>query len=171
MAIRLPSPSFPAALSGRRALAGLNAVTGLLAFCLPERQAHPGLYAHTERLLDLLGQDEIWPLAYLRWEMTLLDDLGFGLDLARCAVTGATDGLAFVSPRTGRAVSAAGAGDWADRLLPLTPVLRGEGDADGPALRSAFETTGHFIAERLLRDTSDRPMPKARDRLIDLICR
>ena len=158
-------------MSDRIALAGMNAVTALLIACLAERDPHPALYHATGLLLDLGPDPDLWPLAYLRWELTLLDDLGFGLDLTRCAVTGATDGLAFVSPRTGRAVSAAGAGDWADRLLPLPPVLRGEGDADGPALRSAFETTGHFIAERLRRDTSDRPMPGARDRLIDLICR
>ena len=113
-----------AALSGRMALAGLNAVTGLLAFCLPDREAHPELYARTEPLLDLLGNDDLWPLAYLRWELALLEELGFGLNLAACAVTGVTDGLIYVSPRTGRAVSAKGAGEWADRMLPLPPRQR-----------------------------------------------
>ena len=117
-----------AALSGRLALAGLNTVTGLLAFCLPERQPHDALYLKTERLLDLLGQDEIWPLAYLRWELALLDDMGFGLDLSECAVTGVREGLVYVSPRTGRAVSREGAGEWADKLLPLPPCLRGVGE-------------------------------------------
>src|SRR6056297_2658050 len=79
-----------AAFSGRLPLAGLNAVTSLLGFVLPERAAHPRLYTRSERLLDLLGQDEIWPLAYLRWEIALLDEMGFGLDLSVCAVTCAT---------------------------------------------------------------------------------
>ena len=94
-----------AAMSGRLALAGLNAVVSLLSFCLPEREPHPRLYKQSEQLLDLLGQDEIWPLAYLRWELALLDALGFGLDLSACAVTGASDDLVYVSPRSGRAVS------------------------------------------------------------------
>ena len=101
-----------AALSGRLALAGLNAVTALLSFCLPEREPHAALYARSEQLLDLLGQDEIWPLAYLKWELALLDDMGFGLDLGQCAATGTTEDLIYVSPKSGRAVSRAGAGDW-----------------------------------------------------------
>ena len=112
-------------MGDRLALAGLNAVTGLLGFCLPEREAHRPLYRRTEQLLDLLGQNEVWPLAYLRWEVALLEEMGFGLDLGRCAVTGATEDLIYVSPRSGRAVSRAGAGDWAERLLPLPDVLRG----------------------------------------------
>ena len=113
------------AMQDRLALAGLNAVTALLAFCLPEREPHPALYRRTEALLDMLGQGDVWPLAYLKWELRLLEEMGYALDLDACAVTGATEGLIYVSPKTGRAVSAKGAGEWADRLLPLPPVLRG----------------------------------------------
>ncbi|WP_372837280.1 DNA repair protein RecO, partial [Puniceibacterium confluentis] len=81
------------AMTDRLSLAGLNAVVSLLAFCLPEREAHPALYQRTESLLDLLGQPQIWPLAYLRWEMALLEEMGFGLDLSACAATGANDQL------------------------------------------------------------------------------
>ncbi|MEX0301731.1 MAG: DNA repair protein RecO, partial [Leisingera sp.] len=77
-----------AALSGRLALAGLNAVTALLSFCLPEREPHPALYTRSEQLLDLLENEELWPLAYMRWELALLEEMGFGLDLSVCAVTG-----------------------------------------------------------------------------------
>jgi len=160
-----------AALSGRMALAGLNAVTALLAFCLPEREAHPGLYSRTEPLLDLLGNDDLWPLAYLRWELALLEELGFGLDLTTCAVTGATEGLAYVSPRTGRAVSAQGAGEWADRLLPLPPILRGEGDAPDAEIAEAFRTTGHFLEDRVAPALGNRPLPEARARFVDLFSR
>ena len=96
-------------LSDRLALAGLNAVTSLLSFALPEREPHDGIYRRTMGVLDLLAEHELWPLAYLRWEVGLLEDLGFGLDLSACAVTGATEGLTYVSPKTGRAVSAKGA--------------------------------------------------------------
>ncbi|MCG6558915.1 DNA repair protein RecO [Ruegeria sp. 1NDH52C] len=160
-----------AAMSGRLALAGLNAVVSLLSFCLPEREAHPRLYKQSEQLLDLLGQDEIWPLAYLRWELALLDALGFGLDLSACAVTGASDDLVYVSPRSGRAVSAGAAGEWADRLLPLPPCLRGEGPASDPEIALALRTTGYFLEHRVAPALGHAPLPQARERLIDLISR
>lgn len=160
-----------AALSGRLALAGLNAVTGLLRFVLPEREPHPQLYQRSEALLDLLGQDDIWPLAYLHWEMALLEELGYGLDLAACAVTGATRDLAFVSPRTGRAVSRAGAGEWANRLLPLPPVMRGEGAAEEIEILMALRTLGHFWETKVAPAIGNRPLPEARARLLDVLSR
>lgn len=158
-------------LSDRLALMGLNAVTGLLVFSLPEREACPELYGRTVTLLDLMGQTEAWPLAYLRWELALLEELGFGLDLTSCAATGATEGLVHVSPRTGRAVSAAGAGVWADRLLPLPPVLRGEGDASDAEIVEALGTTGWFLERRLAPALGDRPIPEARGRLVAALSR
>ena len=160
-----------AALSGRLALAGLNAVTALLSFCLPEREAYPALYARTEQLLDLLEQEDLWPLAYLHWEMALLEEMGFGLDLTACAVTGTQEGLTYVSPKTGRAVSEAGAGTWADRLLPLPPVLLGQGEAANSEIALALGTTGYFLEHHLAPSLGNRPLPEARGRLLDLISR
>ncbi|MFQ6548064.1 DNA repair protein RecO [Aestuariibius sp. 2305UL40-4] len=159
------------AMASRLALAGLNAVTALLSFGLPEREAHPDLYRRSTALLDLLDQPDLWPLAYLRWEMGFLDEMGFGLDLSRCAATGATEGLTYVSPRTGRAVSAAGAGAYADRLLPLPPVLRGEGEAETAEIVEALRVTGHFLTEALAPSLGDKPVPEARARLIRAIAR
>jgi len=159
------------AMGGRLPLAGLNAVVTLLSAVLPERDPHPALHARTTALLDLLDNEEVWPLAYLRWEVALLAEMGFALDLARCAVTGAREGLVHVSPRSGRAVSAAGAGDWADRMLPLPPVLRGAGDAGPDEIATALHTTGYFIENRLIRSLGDRPMPAARARLVSVIAR
>ena len=160
-----------AALSGRLALAGLNAVASLLIFCLPDREPHTALYSRTEQLLDLLGQDEIWPLAYLNWELALLEDMGFGLDLTRCAATGATDGLLYVSPKTGRAVSQPGAGEWADRMLPLPPVLRGQGDKQDAEIVVALGTTGFFLERRLAPALGNKPVPEARARFIETVSR
>ncbi|MHA6263171.1 DNA repair protein RecO [Arenibacterium sp. CAU 1754] len=160
-----------AAMSGRMALAGLNAVTGLLSFCLPEREAHKGLYRRTEQVLDLLGQDEIWPLAYLNWEMALLEDMGFGLDLSCCAVTGARAGLVYISPKSGRAVSARGAGEWADRMLPLPPCLRGEGPAPDEEIAQGLRVTGHFLETRLAPALGHKPVPEARMRFVDTFTR
>lgn len=160
-----------AAMSGRLPLAGLNAVTALLAFALPERAAYPALYRRTVALLDMIGTDPLWPAAYLLWERALLDEMGFGLDLSSCAVTGAVDALAYVSPKTGRAVSAAGAGEWADRLLPLPPALLGVGEGAPDEVRAGLRTTGHFLETRLAPDLGDRPLPPARRRLLDALDR
>lgn len=155
------------AMGDRLALAGLNAVTGLVSFCLPEREVHLPLYQRTEALLDLLGQGDIWPLAYLRWEVSLLEELGYALDLSACAVTGATEDLAYVSPKSGRAVSRAGAGEWAERLLPLPDVLRGIGDAPDAEIAAAFRTTGYFLSEHLAADLGGKPLPQARARFVE----
>ncbi|ABG31010.1 DNA repair protein RecO [Roseobacter denitrificans] len=160
-----------AAMGDRLALAGLNAVTALLGFCLPEREAHRPLYVETERLLDLLGEGEIWPLAYLRWEVQLLHDMGYALALEACAVTGQRDDLIYVSPKSGRAVSAKGAGDWADRLLPLPPILRGIGGGPDAEIAQAFITTGYFLTEHLARDLGGKPLPEARARFVETFSR
>ncbi len=160
-----------AAFSGRLALAGLNAVTSLVNFGLPEREAYPTLYKQTEQLMDLLGHDTIWPLAYLNWEMALLEELGFGLDLSCCAVTGATEELVFVSPKSGRAVSKSGAGEWADRMLPLPPCLRGEGDAPDDEIALALNTTGFFLENRLAPALGHKPLPTTRARFIETFTR
>jgi DNA repair protein RecO (recombination protein O) len=158
-------------MGDRLALAGLNAVAALLAQVLPEREAHGPLYARTVQLLDLLGQSEVWPLAYLRWEMALLEEMGFGLDLTVCAVTGVAEDLAHVSPRTGRAVSRAAAGAWAERLLPLPPVMLGQGEATGAEVAAALAVTGHFLGRRLFASLGERPVPAARARLLTEIAR
>ena len=160
-----------AALSGRLALAGLNAVTALLAFALPEREVHARLYRRSEQLLDLLGQDEIWPLAYLNWELALLEALGFGLDLSRCAATGVNDELIYVSPRTGRAVSRHGAGDWADRMLPLPPCLYGAGPAPDAEIAEGLRTTGYFLENRLAPALGNAALPAARARFVETFAR
>jgi DNA repair protein RecO (recombination protein O) len=160
-----------AAMGDRLSLAGLNAVCSMLAMVLPEREAHSPLYDRTISLLDLLGQTEIWPLAYLRWEQALLEEMGFGMDLSACAVRGVNEDLAFVSPKSGKAVSRDAAGEWADRLLLLPPVLAGKGDATATEIIKALATTGYFIENRLIRSLGNRPMPVARGRLIDAIGR
>ena len=162
-----PLRSRTGALADRLALAGLNAVCALLLFSLPEREAHVPLYGRTEALLDLLDRPDIWPLAYLHWELALLEEMGFGLDLRRCAVLGETArDLSYVSPRSGRAVSRAGAGDWAGRLLPLPPCLLGQGPAPDADILQGLEVTGHFLRHHLAPHLGDKPLPDARARLV-----
>ncbi len=159
------------AMTNRRALAGLNAVVAILATVLPEREAHTSLYQSTQNLLDLLDHPDLWPLAYLRWELSLLDDMGYGLDLSTCAVTQSTENLCYVSPKSGRAVSDSGAGDWADRLLPLPDALKGTGEADDAEIALALGTTGYFLEHKLAKAQTGKPLPDARARFVDLLTR
>lgn len=146
-------------------LAGLAALCALAAFALPEREPQPRLYPLTVALADAIAGGDDWFGPYLRWERALLDETGFGLDLSACAVTGATTGLAHVSPRSGRAVTAAAGAPWADRLLPLPPALISDAPADRAAMAAGLRTTGHFLATVLAPALGDRPLPAARTRL------
>lgn len=153
-------------MGDRKALVGMQAVTALTSVLLPEREAMPDVYERTVTLLDLMAVTDAWPLAYLRWELSLLDALGYGLDLSRCAVTGATEGLNYVSPKSGRAVSTGGAGEWAPKLLPLPSVLlpgHEGGDAD---IAQAMGTTGFFLSKAA---GDGRDLPEARRRLRDVL--
>ena len=91
-------------MADAEALAGLSALAELLAAALPEGEAKPALYDATETVLDMLGDNQVWPALFIRWELGLLTMMGYGLDLSICAVTGGNDGLTHVSPKSGRAV-------------------------------------------------------------------
>jgi DNA repair protein RecO (recombination protein O) len=157
-------------LGDRLALAGLMAVCALLHEALPEREPHPALWRKTLGLMDRLGVKG-WTADYVRWELCLLEEIGFGLDLTTCAVTGATEGLAYVSPKSGRAVTAKGAGDWADRLLPLPEGLEGKGALTPEGVLMGLRLTGFFLDRELRPVLHDRPLPEARARLVDLLGR
>ncbi len=160
-----------AAMGDRLSLAGVAAVASLLVSVLPERESHTALYWRTVGLFDMLGDTALWPLAYLRWEMALLEELGFGLDLSACAATGINEELTYISPKSGRAVSAQGAGDWAARLLPLPPVMKGEGDGSPDEIVQALGTTGYFLEHKLFAALGKKSLPEARHRLIAAIGR
>lgn len=153
------------------ALLGLGSVVALVHMALPERAAHGALYARTIVLLDAMAVGADWVPAYLAWEMLLLEEIGFGLDLGRCAVTGSRDDLAFVSPRTGRAVSRAAAGEWADRLLPLPLCLLGQGAASRAEVLQGLAVTGHFLAREVGAQTRAGVLPEARARLMAKLAR
>ncbi|MBC7144487.1 MAG: DNA repair protein RecO [Thioclava marina] len=166
-----PLQSRAVILSDRQALAGLNAATALLRFTLPEREPHDALFAASEALFDAMAEGGDWVPLYLRWELGLLEEMGYGLDLSSCAVTGSRDDLAYVSPRSGRAVSRAGAGEWAPKLLPLPLCLLGQGPASLAEIVQGLRLTGFFLGERMAPDLGDRPLPEARQRFVDLLGR
>jgi DNA repair protein RecO (recombination protein O) len=149
------------------ALSGLAAAASVAAGALPEREPHAGAYLAFESLIGALSHPDIWPAVFVRFEAGLLQDLGFGLDLSRCAATGALDDLIYVSPRTGRAVSRAAGAPYADRLLALPPfMLSAQGGLSPGDIRAGLAITGHFLAQFVFAPLN-RPLPPARVWLID----
>ncbi len=160
------------ALGAREALAVLDSARAVLTEFLPERAAMPVVYDGTLVLLDALGEADARRLAYARWEVMLLTELGLALDLRHCAVTGAREGLAYVSPRSGRAVTAAVGAEYADRLLPLPSFLTTSGIApDRAELRDALTMTGYFLETWAIQNGLDAKTPPARDRLVALLAK
>lgn len=165
-----PAAPYPAGvLDDGLALAGLSAACAVADSALPEREAHPAVYEGLLALVDALSL-EAWPYVYVRWELGVLRELGYGIDLTACAVTGEVDSaaspLTYVSPRTGRAVSEAAAGPYKERLLPLPPFLLGRGSMDELDLCAGLRLTGHFLAQTVFA-VHHQPLPAARLRLVE----
>jgi DNA repair protein RecO (recombination protein O) len=158
-------------IEGPAALYGIQLLAGLLRL-LPERDSHPELYEATVALIDWLDDPAIGGALLARFEMTMLDELGFGLDLDQCAATGGTEDLIYVSPRTGRAVSRAAGESYRDRLLKLPGFLVAE-EAARPGvddIAAAFRLTGHFLARHVF-EARGLEMPEARASYLALIAR
>ncbi|GGK18638.1 DNA repair protein RecO [Salinarimonas ramus] len=156
-----------ALMASRLALYGLATMSALLRH-LPERDPHPGLYAAADALVTHLDDPELSPRLFVAFELVLLADLGFGLDLGRCAVTGTSEDLVYVSPRTGRAVSRDAGAPYAERLLPLPAFLGARDDGEDPTpeeIAQGFALTGFFL-ERHVFAPQNIPAPPERTRLL-----
>ena len=154
--------------------AALTAMTSIatLVRLLPERDPHPNLFEITQFVLGFLDDMTVWPALVVRWELALLDELGFGLDLTSCAATGQTTDLTYVSPKSGRAVSSEAGAPYKDRMLDLPQFLR-EGGAAAVSredVLAGFALTGHFLTTRVL-GPRDMTMPEARSRLLTYLRR
>ena len=149
-------------------LAALAAVCALTEATLPERLPYPQVFGATGRLLDTLETGETWAEAVVHWELALLAELGFGLDLSACAATGAIDDLAYVSPRSGRAVSQEAGAPYAEKLFPLPPFLLRPGTdaANAADIVAGLRLTGWFLERHVFSGQGGR-MPAARERFID----
>jgi DNA repair protein RecO (recombination protein O) len=153
--------------------AAIEWATVLAATALPEGQPYPRLYQALEGLLDAIEAAPSasgWGAALVRYELLLLAELGFGLDLERCAVTGTNDNLVAVSPKSGRAVSAAEAEPYTAKLLPLPPFVREGGPASWQEIAQGLDITGHFLMRDLLTDRA-RAIGEARARLVERLRR
>ena len=150
------------------ALSMLTAACAVAEAALPEREPHPRVFDGLLHLLARLPQGPAMLDDQIRWELLLLSDLGYGLDLTHCAVTGATEQLAYVSPKSGCAVSEAGVGLWRERLLPLPPLLLGNAaPGNPPEWQAGLRLTGHFLARVFA--LQHKPLPLARQALYDRV--
>ena len=152
-------------------LACLAAIAAMAEAALPEREPHPRVFAATAALLVALDSDRGWAAGYVEWELALLAELGFGLDLSRCAATGERAALVYVSPKSGQAVSAAAGEPYRDRLLPLPAFLLPDGGAASlDDVLQGLRLTDHFFEHRVFAPANHR-MPPARARFVDVLRR
>ena len=171
--------SAPAAhlLDDRLRLAGLSAACALTEAALPEREPHGVLFEMFAALLAALDRED-WPVLYVRWELDLLRELGFGLDLSSCAATGRNDQLAYVSPKSGRAVSLAAGEPYRHALLTLPAFLlngegaksAGKGGETATGVSDGLTLTGYFL-EHYVFAPNNRGLPAARQRLAERLAR
>jgi DNA repair protein RecO (recombination protein O) len=148
------------------ALSALMTLTSLVRL-LPERDPHPNLYEITLFVLGFLDDVTVWPALLVRWELALLEELGAGLDLSECAATGSNDQLIYVSPKSGRAVSASAGEPYRDRMLTLPAFLtKGRTNAVTPRdVLDGFALTGHFLETRVLLPRGET-LPEPRGRIL-----
>ena len=146
-------------------LAAIAAACAMGELCLPEHVPHGQAFAGLVELFDSLEQDN-WASLYVHWELGLLRVLGFGLDLASCAATGSNQDLAYVSPKSGRAVSRVEGQPYHDKLLVLPPFLRDGGAGDAAQIAAGLTLAGFFL-ERHVLAPHGRRLPAARSRLVD----
>jgi DNA repair protein RecO (recombination protein O) len=149
-------------------LAGLTSAVALVCAALPEREPHGDVFASFAGLIGVLDSAVDWPAQYVRWEQDLLGALGFGLDFGHCTASGATADLAYVSPRTGRAVSRTAGLPYHDKLLRLPEFLWCASPADEAQLVLGMTLTGHFLAHHVFAPQG-RTLPPARIRLAERI--
>jgi len=149
-------------------LAGLTSAVALVCAALPEREPHGNVFVSFARLIGALDSAVDWPAQYVRWEQDLLSALGFGLDFGGCTPPGATADLAYVSPRTGRAVSRTAGLPYHDKLLRLPEFLWRDSPADEAQLVLGMTLTGHFLAHHVFAPQG-RTLPSARVRLAERI--
>jgi DNA repair protein RecO (recombination protein O) len=155
-------------IAGRERLAGLQTLAAL-AHLLPEREPAASMYEVLELVLDAMLAGDDWPALVVRFELGLLTELGFGIDLTSCAATGLANDLAYVSPRSRRAVSRSAGAPYHDRLLALPGFLVGRGGgASAQDLAAGFRLTGHFLVRDVFGPRG-MPAPEARARLIALV--
>jgi DNA repair protein RecO (recombination protein O) len=161
-------PTAAMVLDDALALGMLTSACSVAQGALPEREAQPRVFDLLLHLLARLPQGEAQLGALIRWEAALLAGLGYGLDLSRCAVTGTTENLAWISPKSGCAVSAEAGAQWESRLLRLPALLLDDSEGDAGQWVDGLRVTGHFLARDVF-GLQNKPLPAARLALYDRV--
>jgi DNA repair protein RecO (recombination protein O) len=168
--VEMIDPCAARALDDEAALTAIGSMASLSKL-LPERDAHTELYGRALGVLAALEDATRWPALLVHWEILLLQDLGFGLDLSECASTGIDSDLIYVSPRSGRAVSREAGAPYGNKLLALPRFLVEDDAPTDPAdILAGLALTGYFL-ERHVLDPHNLVMPQSRERLISLLAR
>lgn len=168
-ALELLEPIAARAMADPAALAGVSCAVAMLRAAVEEREPYPDLFDALAIVLLHVGEAELWPVLYARFELGLLAALGYGLDLSACALTGRVDDLAFVSPRSGKAACAEAGAPFADKLLRLSPFLaRANQPVEAGDLADAFALCGYFLEHRVF-NARGQGLPDARRRLIEAL--
>lgn len=149
-------------------LMALSAICAVADTALPEREPHAPVFQGLQIFLHALGDTEDWPVIYVKWELGLLGELGFGLDFSKCAATGSSDDLVYVSPKSGKAVSAKAGEPYKDRLLPLPSFLTGHARPGVMAAVDGVKLTGHFLNNHVYEDHGNT-QPEARARFVQAL--
>ena len=173
MTLELTAARTSDVLADRAALAALNSACAITLTALPERDPHPQVFDALDLVLSHFGDRSVWPALYVRWELGLLAELGFALELDKCAITGTREDLAYVSPNTGKAASRSAGAPYAERLLALPRFLIGGDLGNGPSwhdIREGLALTGHFLEKRLYA-AHNATLPEARARLVEEVAR
>lgn len=159
-------------MAKRENILALRSMNALLVRYLPEREAHPVLYTATQNVLDAFCAEDstAWRMSYALWEVTLLSELGYGLDISQCAVTGTTTDLAYVSPKTGRAVCRDIGLPYKEKLLALPDIfLTNRSSVSWADLFQTLTLSGFFLNRRIAEATGDKELPSSRQQLLHLI--
>jgi DNA repair protein RecO (recombination protein O) len=146
-----------------RALMAVQSACGLIDMFVPDRENYESLYHGTSAFMDIVKTDS-WPAIYITWEMAFLREMGYGIDISKCTVTGATENLTHISPKSGRAVCEAEAKPYAHKLLEIPKFLQGQGIEQGD-IAKGLKMTGYFMMHRLLQHSTYHKLPDCRSQL------
>jgi DNA repair protein RecO (recombination protein O) len=166
--LELEQPIGPYVFEEPLKLLAVQSLCQILDIAAPEREVHEALFDSSFAFVTSLENKHFMAM-YVVWEITMLNALGFGLDLTRCVATGQTEGLDYVSPKSGCAVSAQAGEDYKDKLFRMPSFLKGEGDDSASELAEGLKITGHFLQKQVF-DPVYKKLPMAREQLYNKIC-
>lgn len=162
--------SYPEIMDNQITLCGIASMTAMLSVFLEDRDPQPEIYQTTLNLHSLLSEPDMWSVGYFFWELALLEELGFGLDVGKCVVTGETKDLRYISPKSGCAVSIQAAGEWANRLLPMPRIMSTHNKKMSDVF-DGLQVLSYFWENKVSPGLNVQTLPTSRVRFLDIMQR